>query len=52
MFFERDYSWKNKIVTNDQQIANTMNYFSSIVSKRNLKPNLINNSETLSDMEE
>ena len=42
---------KNTIVTNDQETDNIIeNYFSSIASNLNLKPNLTNKSEKLSDI--
>ena len=44
-------SEKNKIVTNDQDIANTMNnYFKGITSHLNLKPDQINHSENLANI--
>ena len=45
-------SEKNKIVTNDQGIANIMNnYFTGITSHLNLKPDQINHSENLTIIE-
>ena len=44
-------SEKNKIVTNDQDIANIMNnYFTGITSHLNLKPDQINHSENLANI--
>ena len=44
-------SEKNKIVTNDQDIANIMNnYFTGITSHLNLKPDQINHSENLTNI--
>ena len=44
-------SEKNKIVTNDQDIANIMNnYFTGITSYLNLKPDQINHSENLTNI--
>ena len=44
-------SQKNKIVTNDQDIANIMNnYFTGITSHSNLKPDQINHSENLTNI--
>ena len=45
-------SEKNKIVTNDQHLANIMNnYFTGITSHLNLKPDQINHSENLTNIE-
>ena len=44
-------SEKNKIVTNDQDIANIMNdYFTGITSHLNLKPDQLNHSENLTNI--
>ena len=46
-------SEKNKIVTNDQDIANIMNnYFAGITSHLNLKPDQINHTENLTNINE
>ena len=44
-------SEKNKIVTNDQDMANMNNYFTGITSHLNLKPDQINRSENLTNIE-
>ena len=44
-------SEKNKIVTNDQDIASIMNnYFTGITSRLNLKPDQVNHSENLTNI--